>query len=150
MRAECSLTKTPPKAKKHHAASRYVIKVLHRDEVVIDRTTGLMWQQSSSSQAMAYHMAMSWIRNLNKCGFAGFTNWRLPTLEEALTLLEESPSSTGLYIDPVFRAKQRLWMWTSERESADAVWYVNFNYGYSQVNRIKSSHNYVCAVRSRV
>lgn len=60
-----------------------------------------MWQQSSSTQAMAYPMAMTWVHYLNKCGFAGFTDWRLPTLEEALTLLQDSPSSAGLYIDPI-------------------------------------------------
>lgn len=149
MRVENSLTKTHDKIKKIRGTNRFVARILRRDEVVIDRTTGLMWQQSSSTQAMAYPMAMTWVHYLNKCGFAGFTDWRLPTLEEALTLLQDSPSSVGLYIDPIFNAKQRLWMWTSERGNADLAWYVNFNYGYSQLNCIKSSHNYVFAVRSR-
>jgi hypothetical protein len=90
---------------------------------------------------------MALIQDLNKRGFAGFKDWRLPTLEEAMTLMEQSPNSAGLYIDPIFNTRQRLWMWTSERGKEDLVWYVNFNYGYSQLNRIKSSHNYVRAVR---
>lgn len=127
--------------------SRFVIKNLHRDEVVIDRTTGLTWQQSASSQQMVYSLAIEWINNLNKRGFAGFNDWRLPTLAEAMTLMERFPNTQGFYIDPIFNSKLRLWIWTSDRRDADSAWYVNFNYGYSQLNRIKSSNNYVRAVR---
>jgi hypothetical protein len=124
-----------------------VVKTLHHDEVVFDRTTGLMWQQASSSQQMIYSLALEWINSLNKRSFAGFNDWRLPTLEEAMTLLEQSPNSAGLYIDPVFNPKQRSWIWTSDRGEADSAWYVNFNYGYSKLNRIKSGNNHVRAVR---
>ncbi|MFQ5629026.1 MAG: DUF1566 domain-containing protein, partial [bacterium] len=79
--------------------------------------------------------------------FAGHNDWRLPTLEEAMTLVEQIPNSDGLYIDPVFDNKKRLWMWTSDRDDANTAWYVNFNYGYSKLNRIKSGNNYVRAVR---
>ena len=147
MHAENSLCDTPHTVKSRSTTNRFAVKTLHRDEVVIDRTTGLMWQQSDSSQQMVYSLAMEWINNLNKRGFAGFNDWRLPTLEEAMTLMESSPNTDGLYIDPIFNSKQRLWMWTSDRRDADSAWYVNFNYGYSQLNRIKFGNNYIRAVR---
>jgi hypothetical protein len=134
---------------KSSMANRLEVKTLHGNEVVIDRRTGLMWQQAASSQQMAYGLAMEWINDLNKRGFAGFNDWRLPTLEEAMTLMARSRNSDGLYIDPIFDSKQRLWMWTSDRGEADSAWYVNFNYGYSNLNRIKSGNNYVRAVRLR-
>jgi len=149
MLAENSFCDTPPKVKSSRMTNRFMVKILHRDEVVIDRSTGLMWQQAASSQQMAYRLAMEWINNLNKCGFAGYNDWRLPTLEEAMTLMERSPNNEGLYIDPIFNSKHRLWVWTSDRGNADSAWYVNFNYGYSQLNRIKSGNNYVRAVRLR-
>jgi hypothetical protein len=139
-----------PAAKKADSTpmtGRFVMKSFHHDDVVIDRSTGLMWQQVVSTQPMIYSMAMDWIKYLNRSGFAGFNDWRLPTLEEGLTLLERIPTSSGLYIDPIFPFKQRLWMWTSGRRGADSAWYVNFNYGYCQLNRMKSSNNYVRAVR---
>jgi len=150
MFAESSLYDTLPEVKSHGATNRFVAKTLHRDEVVVDRTTGLMWQQASSSQLMVYSLALEWINSLNKRSFAGFNDWRLPTLEEAETLIERSPNSAGLYIDPVFNSKQRSWMWTSDRGEADSAWYVNFNYGYSKLNRIKSGNNHVRAVRLRL
>jgi hypothetical protein len=147
MLAENSLYDTPPEVKSRGTSNRFVTKTVHREEVVIDRTTGLMWQQATSSQQMMYSLATKWIINLNKHGFAGFNDWRLPTLEEAMTLIERSPNSQGLHIDPIFNFKQRSWMWTSDRGEADSAWYVNFNYGYSKLNRIKSGNNYVRAVR---
>ena len=149
MLAKNNLSDTSPKVKSCGITKRFTVKILHRDEVVIDRTTGLMWQQAASSQQMVYSLAMDWIVRLNQRGFAGFDDWRLPTLEEAVTLLERDPNSAGLYIDPIFNSKQRLWMWTSDRGGVDSAWYVNFNYGYSKLNRIKSSNNYVRAVRLR-
>ncbi len=129
--------------------NRYMMKSLHRDEVVVDRATGLMWQQAASSEYMLYSLATEWIKNLNKRCFAGYNDWRLPTLEEAMTLMEHAPNSAGLYIDPIFNSQQRSWMWTADRGEADSAWYVNFNYGYSRLNRIKSGNNHVRAVRRR-
>lgn len=149
MVAERSSRDTPPKVKSRYMSNRYVVKTLQRDDVVMDRTTGLMWQQSASSHQMVYNIALAWVNNLNKRSFAGFTDWRLPTLEETLTLMEQSPNHEGLYIDPIFNSKQRLWTWTSDRGEADTAWYVNFNYGYSKLNRIKSGNNHVRAVRLR-
>ena len=147
MHAAKSLFLAPSQPPKRDALNRFAAKTLQHEEVVIDRSTGLMWQQSASSQPLVYRMATALIQDINKRSFAGFDDWRLPTLAEGMTLMEKSPNTAGLYIDPIFNAKERLWMWTSEREKADLVWYVNFNYGYSQLNRIKSSHNYVRAVR---
>ncbi len=149
MLAENSLYDSTPEVKRRGTINRFVTKTLHREEVVIDRTTGLMWQQVASSQQMVYSLAMEWINSLNKRGFAGFDDWRLPTLEEAMTLMEQAPNSAGLFIDPVFNSKQRSWMWTSDRGAAESAWYVNFNYGYSKLNRIKSGNNHVRAVRLR-
>lgn len=147
MHVKKSLLITSPTAKNRRRTNRFMVKTLRHSEVVIDRMTKLMWQKSASPQPMAYRSATTWIEHLNQTGFAGFKDWRLPTLEESMTLMEQTPNSAGQYIDPIFGYKQRLWMWTSKRENADMVWYVNFNYGYSQLNRIKSGHNYVCAVR---
>ncbi len=149
MLLEHSLYDTPRQAMSSRIPNRFVVRSFHRDEVVVDRTTGLMWQQAASPQQMVYRLAMEWINSLNKRGFAGFNDWRLPTLEEAMTLMEQSPNPEGVYIDPIFNSKQRSWMWTSDRGEAESAWYVNFNYGYSKLNRIKSGNNHVRAVRLR-
>jgi hypothetical protein len=52
------------------------------DDTVTDRATGLMWQWSSSSKYVNYADAKAYVGGLNLQGFAGHSDWRLPTLEE--------------------------------------------------------------------
>ena len=71
-------------------------------EVVFDETTKLTWQQSGSEKDINYDGARKYIAKLNRDKFAGKGDWRLPTLEEAITLLEREKKSNGLFIKPVF------------------------------------------------
>ncbi|MGH7597802.1 MAG: DUF1566 domain-containing protein [bacterium] len=99
------------------AENNYEVKTLEGEKVVIDSATGLMWQQGGSPEYMTYEKAKAHIAQLNKDGFAGFSDWRLPTLEEAMSLMEPSKNSDGLYIDSKFDEKQ-TWIWTSDTYSA--------------------------------
>lgn len=80
----------------------YNLRSISNDKVVIDHATGLMWHQSGSEEYMNWELANHWLEQLNDEGYAGFNDWRLPTVEEAASLLESSKSN-DLYIDPVFK-----------------------------------------------
>lgn len=69
---------------------RYEVKSLNGDSVVTDHATGLMWHQSGSGKDMVWSEAKQWIKDLNNKGFAGYSDWRLPTVEEAISLLESN------------------------------------------------------------
>ncbi|MDZ7309909.1 MAG: DUF1566 domain-containing protein [candidate division KSB1 bacterium] len=97
-------------------------------KVVYDRATGLMWQQSGSPEYMTYERAKAYVAQLNKDRFAGYNDWRLPTLEEAMSLMEPKENSAGLYIDSKFDNKQ-MWIWTADTYSAGRAWYVDFHSG---------------------
>jgi len=64
---------------------------------------------------------------LNSEKHGGYDDWRLPTLEEATSLMEAKKHG-DLYLDPVFNHKQR-WIWTADRYSASAAWVVGFRSG---------------------
>ncbi len=98
-------------------------------EVVFDHTTGLMWQQGDSSESMMFTEAEKYVRDLNAQRFAGFNDWRLPTLEEAMSLMEREEKADGLYIDPVFDRAQ-WWIWTADKGSASSCWVVDFDFGF--------------------
>ena len=76
---------------------------------------------------------------LNENGYAEFTDWRLPTLEEAVSLLEPSAKNGNQFIDPAFDKTQSS-VWTCDSNisnsslSLDRAWSVNFN--YSLVSRM--------------
>jgi len=93
---------------------------------------------------MIFAKAEEYIQKLNKDHFAGCTGWRLPTLEEAMSLME--PKKHGdLYIDPVFDKTQR-WIWTADNASAGVAWVVGF-YGGGCYNSRLHLYVYVRAVR---
>ncbi len=111
----------------------YEVSTIKGDKVVIDHTTGLMWHQSGSYKNMSWKRAKKWVGELNKQGYAGFLDWRLPTLEEAVSLLEPNEKSGNQFIDPVFDKTQwSIWSCDSSVTdgslSLDNAWSVNFNH----------------------
>ena len=114
-------------------------------QVALDHATGLIWQQSGSSDYMTLSAAKAYIDNLNRQGFGGHNDWRLPTLKEAMTLMEPEQKSGDLYIDPIFDQKQR-WIWTSDKRSASSAWVVDFHVGICTTSHVYDDI-YVRAVR---
>ncbi len=124
------------------------------DSVVIDHATGLIWHQSGSDEEMDWPEAKQWVDDLNDKGYAGYTDWRLPTVEEAISLLDSDINTSSLYIDPVFDAKQ-IGIWTGdENDSAgfmDGAWSVRFTGGYGGGNACwayDNASNHVRPIRS--
>ncbi len=123
----------------------YEVKSIGDDKVVIDLATGLMWHQSGSSEYMRRNEIKKWVRSLNRKKYAGYYDWRLPTVEEAVSLLEASEKNGSLYIDTVFDKKQR-WIWTGDSHSLGGVWRIYFDDGYVDWGDV--SYLYVRPVRT--
>lgn len=113
-------------------ANHYEAKNIAGDAVVTDRATGLTWHAAGSEKGIEFTEARNWINALNEKGYAGFKDWRMPTLEEAVSLLESSKKNGNLYVDPVFNAAQ-VNTWTGDLSSSESAWIVFFDQG--RVNR---------------
>jgi len=114
---------------------------------ISDLATGLHWQQSGSG-GITYQKAKKYVRKLNREKFAGFNDWRLPTIEELASLLESEKRTNDLYIDPIFHKSQR-WCWSSDtvKGSSGLAWVVYFYCGYVDYYNLNSS-GYVRVVRA--
>ncbi len=97
--------------------------------VVMDEKAGLMWHQAGSEAPLSFEQAQQWIRDLNSRVYAGFRDWRLPTLKEAATLLKNRRKEGELFIDPVFSSRQ-LSIWAGDKYGKQEAWVVNFSEGY--------------------
>jgi hypothetical protein len=126
--------------------NKYELQTLNSDKVVIDHASGLMWQQSGSSDTMTWDKAQEYIKQLNNNRYAGFADWRLPTIEELASLLEPTQKSGDLYIDPLFGTSQ-TWCWSADQAASGAVWVVRFSDGH--VGYGSTLGSYVRAVRWR-
>jgi serine/threonine-protein kinase len=99
------------------------------DGTVRDEATGLVWQQAGSQHPMMWQEALEYTSRLNDTRFAGRTTWRLPTVEELLSLITDRPTTADLCVEPVFDRAQR-WLWSADRRSFVAAWYVSVELGY--------------------
>ncbi|MCA9742643.1 MAG: DUF1566 domain-containing protein [Deferribacteres bacterium] len=117
------------------------------EQVVYDATSGLFWQKNGSEKPMKMDPALDYIKSLNMDEFGGFRDWRLPTLQEAIALMQPQRNATGLYIANIFGQKQ-YWTWTREALPAGFFWIVLYKYGYCGLSSNYSSYDfYVRAVR---
>jgi hypothetical protein len=76
------------------------------DETITDRATGLMWQKGGSLKELYYWDANKYVSRLNEGNFSGYVDWRIPTLEELCSLLEQVVNERGLHISSLFKRKQ--------------------------------------------
>lgn len=126
----------------------FELHILNGDKVIVDQATSLMWQQSGSENSMTYNEAQEYIEILNQQQFAGYTDWRLPTIEELGSLLEPQLSN-GFFINPIFDEKQILcWSADVEGRSKSGMWGIDFSYPYVLWYIYPDSNPYVRAVRS--
>ncbi|CAN2041788.1 Protein containing DUF1566 [Candidatus Magnetomoraceae bacterium gMMP-15] len=117
-----------------------------KNGTIIDKKTKLMWQQAGSPGYMSWEGAKGYIHALNKKGFAGYNDWRLPTIKELASLIENKKKNNDLYIDSIFSNTQR-WCWSRNTRGTTLAWVAYFNYGHVYYS-FTANFNYVKAVRS--
>jgi len=94
---------------------------------VTDVVTGLMWQRGGLD-IMSHRMLRKGIEKINKEGFAGHNDWRMPTLHEALSLVEQELSRKNQFLHPAFSADQPFIMVNTERRPG-GQWFVDYKQG---------------------
>ena len=99
-------------------------------KLVVDHSTGLTWQQSGSRSRMTFREAKKYIQELRDKKYAGFDYWRLPTLEEAMSLLEPKKNEYRLYIEHIFDKTQSSIRTIDKNITASQTWYVGFHGGF--------------------
>ena len=113
---------------------------------VTDTHTGLMWQQETPDILLTWEQALSYCENLS---LAGFTDWRLPTIEELRSIADFShykPAiSTTFFPDT---SMSFYWSATTYTTITNNAWGIYFNYGYNHYDVNKSSPSFIRAVRS--
>jgi len=113
------------------------------DGTVKDNNTGLTWQQLSAG-VMSWEEALSYAENSS---LGGHSNWRLPNINELLTLLnyDNYPMTLNAEYFPGFEASS-YWTSTSNYTGGKA-WKTNFAYGWVYADWKDITKNYVLAVK---
>jgi hypothetical protein len=105
-------------------AGRYIASL----GTVTDTKTKLIWQQRVSSSTYTWADAQAYCQTVGAS--LGGTGWRLPTIKELQTIVDDSRSSAS--IDPIaFPATPQAPFWSSSTMagSSSIAWIVTFSYG---------------------
>jgi hypothetical protein len=133
--------------KKGNFKSFYEVKKRKNVSVVMDYPAGLVWYNEKSPGNMDFKKAEKWIKDLNQQEYGGYSDWRIPTLEEAASLLRKRQNKQGLYVERTFSGNQKI-IWTQDRFSANSLWVVNFDKGWVKISVESNQKNEILPVRS--
>ncbi len=114
--------------------------------VVVDRRTGLDWEQTGTAPASSWLEALSYCNGLT---LSGASDWRLPSRVELASLINVR-ERTLLIDSNVFpdAAPEGYWSSTSDANDPGQAWEVDFGSGESRAGS-KSGERQVRCVRTR-
>lgn len=91
---------------------------------VHDQVTGLAWQMDGSGH-MSYRKLERWRHSINQGDSAEGPAYRLPTIEEAMSLLNPEKNDSGFHIHPCFSTEQG-YIFTADRRKPGGHWFIDF------------------------
>lgn len=101
-------------------------------EVVLDTSSGLMWQDNAVGSTMSWATAITTCEALE---LGGFSDWRLPNYNELYQLADRSRTNPA--ISPVFvntSSSSVYWSATTNASDTSDAWYVDFSNGVGYWN----------------
>ncbi len=98
-------------------------------KTVVDRTTGLMWQREGLD-IMSHRLMRKAIEEVNKEGFAGYNDWRMPSLAEGLSLMTREKQEKDQYLHPCFSSLYPFIFVDAQRKPG-GYWFVDYKQGKS-------------------
>lgn len=100
------------------------------DGTILDTRSGLMWMKNDTWQIQGkwvnWYTANEFAQRMNNKLFAGYSDWRLPTPEEAQTLYNRNKRNLDkdgdkIFIDRMFPKGPGWSTWTSKEKMGKAV-----------------------------
>ncbi len=100
------------------------------DGTVLDKKNSLMWMSSDYWQMehkwVNWYTAKEYVQRMNNKKFAGYDDWRLPSVKEASLLYERRKRNTDkdgdkIFIDSIFPKGSGWSTWTSEDKQNKAL-----------------------------
>lgn len=112
--------------------------------IVVDNVTKLTWRRDAGSDAVTWDVATNYCNGLE---FAGYSDWRLPTAIELISLVDFTKPTSEPTIDEIaFPMTPADWFWTATplANMANSVWIVSFGTGDTSANNVGGKFRMRC------
>lgn len=96
-------------------------------DLIVDLKTGLMWQRSGLDIS-SIRLINKKIEQLNQENLHGFNDWRLPSVEEAMSLMEAEANNKDVHLNSNF-SKEQPFIFTSAARTPGGYWLVDYKQG---------------------
>ena len=130
---------TPSWDQKLPASTRFVVLLDWNSEAVLDRETGLVWEQAPATVVQTWANARGACLNSSKGGRKG---WRLPSIVELLSLVDPSVASPGPALPPghPFTDVQSTGYWSASTDARNPpfAWLWDFHFGLGIIDKTSS------------
>ncbi len=93
---------------------------------VTDKVTGVMWQRGGAD-IMSHRSMRRELERINAAQFAGYDDWRFPSMAEALSLMEQE-KNRDLFLHPCFSSEQPF-IFVDAIRRPGGYWFVDFKHG---------------------
>lgn len=121
--------------------------ICNKNGTITDTQTGLIWIQDPSILFINQENRFKWEHAITLCNtlrFMGYNDWRAPSIQEELTLVDYTRGGNlGTAIDiNFFKGIQNSYYWTSTSCAFldEDAWVVDIKTGYSFVDNKTFSH----------
>lgn len=116
--------------------------------LVRDAHTGLLWQAKGAGFTLDWMQAGEYVAYLNDQRWRGRDDWRLPTMEELLTILRPPTVGRDFCLPPAFSGDIH-WLWSSDWCTKKQAWLIDIIECFAE-RLDKDGAASVCAVSSAV
>ena len=91
------------------------------ENTIVDQRTSLMWQREGIDIGSIRSIQRN-LEILNKDVFAGHSDWRLPTMEEAMSLMEPVKNNKDVFLQPCF-SKEQPFIFVAAQRKPGGYWF---------------------------
>ncbi|MDA8419181.1 MAG: DUF1566 domain-containing protein [Desulfobacteraceae bacterium] len=111
---------------KHHPEGRFATYLVDNEDglTVSEMITGIMWQRNGCD-ITSIRKIHDYIAETNHQRLAGHADWRLPTLAEAMSLMQPEKNSRGQHLHPCF-SRQQPFIFVAEQRQPGGYWFVDY------------------------